>query len=103
MVEGKARELSSHFRVSGDHGDLILFEGFGEHMEAELMVEAGLTPSQVITAATMKSAEFLGQADLGTLENGKWADLVVLAADPLADIKNMRKIDAVYVAGNKVQ
>ena len=87
-----------------DSGVLTRFEGFGEHMELELMVEAGMTPAQVITAATKSSAEFLGQqSDLGTLEQGKWADLIVLGADPLANIRNSRQIDAVYVAGNKVQ
>ena len=87
-----------------DSGVLTRFEGFGEHMELQLMVEAGMTPSQVITTATRSSAEFLGQQDnLGTLERGKWADLIVLGADPLVDIKNSRQIEAVYVAGNKVQ
>ena len=87
-----------------DSGVLTRFEGFGEHKELELMVEAGMTPAQVITAATKSSAEFLGQQkDLGTLEQGKWADLIVLGADPLANITNSRRIEAVYVAGNKVQ
>jgi imidazolonepropionase-like amidohydrolase len=87
-----------------DSGVLTRFEGFGEHMELELMVEAGMTPAQVITTATKSSAEFLGQdKDLGTLEQGKWADLIVLGADPLANIRNSRQIDAVYIAGNKVQ
>ncbi len=86
-----------------DTGVLTRFEGFGEHWELELMVQSGLTPAQVITAATKSSAEFLGQQrDLGTLESGKWADMIVLAADPLADIKNTRKIDSVYVAGNRI-
>ena len=86
-----------------DTGVLTRFEGFGEHWELELMVQSGLTPAQVITAATKRSAEFLGQQrDLGTLESGKWADMIVLAADPLADIKNTRKIDSVYVAGNRI-
>ena len=87
-----------------DSGVLTRFEGFGEHMELELMVEAGMTPAQVITTATKSSAEFLGQdKDLGTLEQGKWADLIVLGADPLANIRNSRQIDAVYIAGNKIQ
>ena len=87
-----------------DSGVLTRFEGFGEHMELELMVEAGMTPAQVIGAATKRSAEFLGQEKhLGTLERGKWADLIVLGADPLANIRNSRQIDAVYIAGNKVQ
>ena len=87
-----------------DSGVLTRFEGFGEHMELELMVQAGMTPAQVITAATRSSAEFLGQEkDLGTLEQGKWADLLVLSADPLANIRNSRQIDSVYIAGNKVQ
>jgi imidazolonepropionase-like amidohydrolase len=85
-----------------DTGVLTRFEGYGEHWEMELMVEAGLTPMQVITAATKDSAEFLGQKDLGTLERGKWADMLIVGADPLADIKNTRRIESVYVAGNRV-
>lgn len=72
------------------------------HEELLLMREAGLTPMQIIVAATKSSAEFLGARDLGTIEKGKWADLLVLGADPLADLRNSRKIDSVYVAGNKV-
>ncbi len=86
-----------------DTGVLTRFEGFGEHWELELMVQAGMTPAQVIVAATKSSAEFLGQNDLGTLEGGKWADLIVLNADPLANIRNSRQIDSVYVAGNRIQ
>ena len=68
----------------------------------ELMADAGLTPMQIITIATRNSAEFLGAKDLGTLQKGKWADLIVLGSDPLANIKNTRTIEAVWVAGNKI-
>jgi imidazolonepropionase-like amidohydrolase len=69
----------------------------------ELMVDAGLTPTQAISAATLKAAQFLKAKDLGTLERNKWADLIVLDRDPLADIRNTRTIDAVYIAGNRIQ
>ena len=69
----------------------------------ELLVDAGLTPSQVIQAATKNAAEFLKAKDLGTLEKSKWADLVVLDKNPLDDIKNSRTINAVYIAGNRVK
>ena len=62
-----------------------------------------MTPAQAIDAATRRAAMFLGAEDLGTLEPGKQADLVVLDANPLADITNSRKIRAVYVAGSEVQ
>lgn len=78
------------------------FHGYFEHVELQRMVEAGLTPMQAIMAATKSAAEFLGAKDLGTLEAGKWADLVVLQQDPLADIRNSRTIDSVYIAGGKV-
>jgi imidazolonepropionase-like amidohydrolase len=57
---------------------------------------------QVITAATGNAAAFLHAKDLGTLEAGRWADLIVLNRNPLDDIKNTRSIDAVYIAGNRV-
>jgi imidazolonepropionase-like amidohydrolase len=67
-----------------------------------LMVQAGLTPSQVIQAATKNGAQFLKAADIGTLEKSKWADLLVLDKNPLADIRNTRAIHSVYIAGNKI-
>ena len=76
-----------------DTGPPGRFQGYGEHWEMELMVQAGLTPRQVITAASKTSAEFLGAKDLGTIERGHWADLLVLGANPLDDIRNTRKIE----------
>lgn len=86
-----------------DSGPPGRFPGYLEHWEMELMVQAGLTPSQVIQAATKNSAEFLKAKDLGTLEKSKWADLIVLDKNPLDDIKNSRTINAVYIAGNRVK
>jgi imidazolonepropionase-like amidohydrolase len=69
----------------------------------QLMSEAGLTPAQIIQAATKNSAEFLGASkDLGTLETGKWADLIVLGRNPLDNILNTRSIETVMIAGQKV-
>ncbi len=85
-----------------DSGPPARFQGFFEHLEMELMVKSGLTPMQVIVDSTRNGAEFLGAKDLGTLERGKWADLIVLEKNPLEDIKNTRTIRAVYIAGNKV-
>jgi imidazolonepropionase-like amidohydrolase len=72
------------------------------HAEMADMVAAGMTPAQVIVAATRTSAEFLRMADAGTLEAGKRADLLVLDANPLTDITNTRKISAVYLRGLSV-
>lgn len=86
-----------------DTGPPARFPGFFEHLELELMVEAGLTPMQAIQAASRNSAEFLGEAkNLGTLEAGHWADLIVLTRDPLANIKNTRSIEQVMIAGNRI-
>ncbi|MBK5294941.1 MAG: amidohydrolase family protein [Acidobacteriia bacterium] len=85
-----------------DTGPPARFSGYFEQWEMELMVESGLTPMQVITIATHNSADFLGVLkDLGTLEKGKWADLVVLGKNPLDNIRNTRSIETVWVAGNK--
>jgi imidazolonepropionase-like amidohydrolase len=90
------------YAMGTDTGPVGRFPGFFEHWEMELMVAAGLTPSQVIVASTKSGAEFLRAKDLGTLEVGKWADLIVLGADPRANIRNTRLIEAVYIAGNPV-
>ena len=79
-----------------------LLPGFGLQRELELLVEAGLSPLQALRAATSTAAEALGKEDgLGTLEPGKLADLVVLDADPLTAIQNVRKVRTV-VQGGKV-
>ena len=64
-----------------------------------MLVEAGFTPAQALRMATGQAARYLRNDDIGTLEAGNWADLVVLDADPLADIRNTRTIRAVYIAG----
>jgi imidazolonepropionase-like amidohydrolase len=85
-----------------DSGPPGRFPGYFAHWEMELMVQAGLTPMQVITAATGSAARFLHADDLGTLEKDKWADLVVLDKNPLDDIKNTRTITGVYIAGKRI-
>jgi imidazolonepropionase-like amidohydrolase len=85
-----------------DTGPPGRFPGYFEQWELQLMAESGLTPMQVIVAATGSAAQFLGAKELGTLEPGRWADLIVLDRNPLQDIRNTRAIYAVYIAGNRV-
>lgn len=86
-----------------DTGPAGRFQGYFELMELELMAQAGLTPRQILRAATRDAARCMRvDRDLGTLEPGKWADFVVLNADPLADIRNTRQIASVWIAGNNV-
>ncbi len=86
-----------------DTGPTGRFQGYFELMELELLVRAGLTPARALAAATRDAARCMGvDGDLGTLEPGRWADFVVLEADPLADITNVRTIVSVWIAGNRV-
>ena len=87
--------------MGSDSGVGLRIPGVAEHLELALMVEAGLTPGQAITIATSKSAALLKLDDRGVLAGGKLADLVVLDADPTADIVNTRKVYAVWHRGKK--
>ena len=76
------------------------FFGSAVHDELAEFVKAGLTPMQALQTATKNSADYFGKLDsLGTVEKGKLADVVVLDANPLADIENVRKISAVVING----
>ena len=76
------------------------YPGFQLHEELQLLVRAGLTPLEALQSATVNPARFLGmQGDLGTIERGKLADMVLLRADPLLDITNTEKIEAVVANG----
>jgi imidazolonepropionase-like amidohydrolase len=77
-----------------------VFPGFSLHEELERFVAAGFSPLEALRTATVNAARFFGEeAQLGTVEAGKAADLVVMRANPLADIKNTRAIEAVVLNG----
>jgi imidazolonepropionase-like amidohydrolase len=85
-----------------DSGPAGRFQGYFEHLELGMMVEAGMTPMQVIQSATSVAADCLGLDYLGTLEIGKWADVVVLDKSPLENIDNTKTLSQVWIAGNIV-
>lgn len=78
------------------------FQGYFEHLEMEMMVDAGLTPAQVLRAATVDAARAMRVEGVGALSPGAWADLLVLNQDPAKDIRNTRQITNVFIAGNAV-
>jgi imidazolonepropionase-like amidohydrolase len=75
---------------------------WSQHVEMEDMVASGMTPHQVIVAATRNGAQFLALKDHGTVASGMSADFVVLDANPIDDIKNTRRISDVYIRGAKL-
>jgi imidazolonepropionase-like amidohydrolase len=85
-----------------DTGPPARFQGFFEHLELEMMVDAGLTPMQAIVSATGDAARCHRRAgQIGTLAPGAAADLLVLGANPLQNIRNTRSIEQVWIAGRK--
>ncbi len=112
-VEARRREFQQALRITraGHKAGLLFLAGtdsggvpylyFGSslHDELALLVSAGFTPMQALQAATRDPAQFLGLEDTGTLEPGKRADLVLLRANPLADVRNTEKIEAVILGG----
>ena len=86
-----------------DSGPGARFPGYLQHMELQLMVDAGLTPERALMSATSAAAACLSLDDVGVLEAGRRADFLVLGADPLADIANTKSLEAVYVGGGRIQ
>jgi imidazolonepropionase-like amidohydrolase len=94
------------FRAAGgrivagtDATNQMLVPGLSLHRELELLVEAGLTPSDALETATLNGAQLLGADSIGILAPGKVADLVVLKSNPLSDIRNTRTVQRVMVRG----
>jgi cytosine/adenosine deaminase-related metal-dependent hydrolase len=88
------------FMTGTDLGGAYTFPGFSVHHELELFVQAGFTPMEALQTATRNPAIFLGQSDSsGTVERGKVANLVLLDANPLNDVRNTQRINAVVLNG----
>jgi hypothetical protein len=86
--------------VGTDSPEPNVTPGFALHQEMEILVEAGLSPADVLTAATLTNATALRQQDhLGSIAAGKLADILLLSANPLDDIRNTRKIELVIRGG----
>jgi imidazolonepropionase-like amidohydrolase len=99
-IVGLMYRAGVHLLAGTDAMNPECFPGFSIHDELALLVDAGLTPLAALQAATLDPAQFMGQLDRrGTIEVGKIADLVLLDADPLADIHNTRTVRAVVLNG----
>jgi len=100
QIVGKMNSAGVRTMAGTDTTAPYVFPGSSLHEELALLVEASLTPMQAVQAATKNPAEFLGKLQTqGTIESGRFADLILLDADPLDDIHNTQKIRAVFLRG----
>lgn len=94
------KKAGIQFLAGTDFDNHYLYPGFSLHDELGLFVDAGFSPLEALQTATINPAKFLGAMDsLGTIEKGKIADMVLLDANPLTDIRNTQQINAVFVNG----
>jgi imidazolonepropionase-like amidohydrolase len=97
---GRIHEAGITVALGTDAGNPGTAHGPSVHREAELMARAGMSPGDVLVAATRNGARAMGRAgELGTVEPGKLGDLVVLAGDPTADVRNLRRVRVVVKGG----
>lgn len=99
----RLKDAGVRIAMGTDSGPAGRFQGYFEHLELEYMTSAGLTPMQVIVAATSDAARCMNVADrLGSLKPGLDADFLVLARNPLDDIRNTRSLESAWVRGSRV-
>ena len=99
-IVGAMQKAGVPILAGTDTGNPFCFPGFSLHEELALLVIAGLTPAEALRSATLNPAKFFGlDKTLGTIEVGKFADLVLLGANPLEDIRNTQRIKAVVSNG----
>ena len=97
-------DSGGHIMAGSDGPGGLMGYGWTIHRELAFLVDAGLTPIQALAAATTVPAAYIGaERDWGTLQRGKRADLVLLEADPLADIRNTSRISAVSIGGRLME
>jgi Amidohydrolase family len=102
-IVGEMQKASVGILAGTDTPNPFVYPGFGLHDELALFVLAGLTPMEALQAATRNPAQYFGNLDsMGTIEQGKIADLDLLNANPLEDINNTRALDAVVLGGRLI-
>ena len=103
-VVGMMNRARVEFLAGTDVSNPYCFPGFSLHDELALLVDVGLSPMEALQAATLNPARFLGKEKaLGTIEKDKIADLVLLEANPLEDIRNTTKINSVVLNGRLLE
>ena len=99
----RLHEAGVPIAMGTDSGPPARFQGYFEHMEMAMMQDAGMTPREILTSATSVAAACMQLQHVGALIPGAWADFVVTTADPMQDIRNLREIEAVYLAGIELE
>lgn len=95
----RVRDAGIPIAMGTDAGNPLTLHGASIYREMDAMAEAGMTPMEVLVASTRTAARAMGRTDIGTLEPGKLADLVVLDADPLVSVANLRRVRLVSRGG----
>jgi imidazolonepropionase-like amidohydrolase len=104
-IDANLKKVAEHgiaIGVGPDTGVMGAFPGISVHREMELMVNAGVPPLKVLAAASKTAAEYLGAESLGTIQEGKMADLIVVDGDPAEKITDTRNIELVMKAGRVI-
>lgn len=100
VLRGNAENFANNYVLVAMGTDMWALPGIGAHLELEYMVKAGLSPMQALASATTIGAQLIGNDEkIGAIEAGRWANMIILNADPMKDIRNTRNIRSVIKRG----